>query len=117
MYVVMYVPNSAKEGQSMTTVGIRDLARNASKIVGEVERTGKATVVTRRGRPTVAVVRIDQGELEDLILATAPEFVEAMREGEKEYREGETVPLDEAFARIDAEEAKENAKKPKRRRR
>jgi prevent-host-death family protein len=77
----------------MTTVGIRDLARNASKIIGEVERTGKATVVTRRGRPTVAIVNIDQDELEDLILASAPEFVEAMREAEEEFRAGKTKPL------------------------
>lgn len=95
----------------MTTVGIRDLARHGSKIVGEVERTGKATVVTRRGRPTVAVVPIDQDELENLVLATAPEFVEAMREGEKEYREGNTVPLDEASALIEAEEAEDKPTK------
>ena len=77
----------------MSTIGIRDLARHASQVVEEVERTGKPTLVTRRGRPAVAIVPVAIGDLEDFILATAPEYVEGRRPADEEMRTGKTRSL------------------------
>ena len=54
----------------MSVVSIRDLSRNPSAVVDEVERSGRPAVVTRNGKPVAALVRIDQEALEDWLLAT-----------------------------------------------
>jgi prevent-host-death family protein len=76
-------------------VNVRELARNTSKVIDEVSRRRRATLVTRGGRPVAAVVPIDADALEDWILANAPEFVEGMRLADEEMRQGKTVWLDE----------------------
>lgn len=54
----------------MSVVSIRDLSRNPSAVVDEVERSGRPAIVTRNGKPVAALVRIDQEALEDWLLAT-----------------------------------------------
>lgn len=49
----------------MNVVSIRDLSRNPSAVVDEVERSGRPALVTRNGKPIAALVRIDQDRLED----------------------------------------------------
>jgi prevent-host-death family protein len=89
----------------MNTIGIRELARNTSRVIEDVERSKKPALVTRHGRPAVAVVPIDQDELEDWILANAPEFVQGMKEAERELLEGRTFSLDEVMAEIEGDGA------------
>lgn len=79
-------------------VGIRELSRDTSRIVQEFERTGEPVIVTREGRPIGALVAVDQRRLEDLVLATAPEFVERRRRAEEEVRAGQTQSLRELAA-------------------
>ena len=54
----------------MSLVSIRDLSRNPSAVVDEVERSGRPALVTRNGKPIAALVRIDQDKLEDWLLST-----------------------------------------------
>ena len=54
----------------MSLVSIRDLSRNPSAVVDEVERSGRPALVTRNGKPIAALVRIEQDELEDWLLST-----------------------------------------------
>lgn len=97
----------------MNTIGVRELARNASRVVENVARSKEPALVTRHGRPTVAVVPIDQDELEDWILANAPEFVEGMKEAQRELLAGRTHSLEEVMAEIEDEHtAAKPAKKP-----
>lgn len=77
----------------MAVVGVRELVRNARAVIEEVERTGRPTIVTRRGRLAVALVPLDEREIEDYVLATAPRFVRGMREAERDLREGRTRAL------------------------
>ena len=79
----------------MPTVNVRELARNTSKVIDDVAKRGRATLVTRAGRPVAAVVPINAEALEDWILANAPEFVEGMRLADEEMARGETAWLDE----------------------
>ena len=42
----------------MTTIGVRDLKANASKVIKEVEKLGEEIIITRRGKPCVKLVPI-----------------------------------------------------------
>jgi len=83
----------------VATVNIRELARNTSKVIDDVAKRRRATLVTRGGLPVAAVIPIDAGALEDWILANAPEFVEGMRLADEEMRRGETVSFEELVAK------------------
>jgi prevent-host-death family protein len=85
----------------VAAVGIRDLSRNTTKVVEEVEASRRPTLVTRHGRPVVAIIPVDEDALEDWLLSTAPEFVDAMDEADREYAAGETVDLDELVDELD----------------
>ena len=67
------------ESRPMTTISIRDLGRRPSQVVDEVIRTGRPAIITRHGRPVTAMVALDPDELEDFVLARAPEFARSMR--------------------------------------
>jgi prevent-host-death family protein len=54
----------------VSVVSIRDLSRNPSAVVDEVERSGKPALVTRNGKPIAALVRINPEALEDWLLST-----------------------------------------------
>ena len=87
----------------MATVGIRDLANNASAVVEQVAKTGRPTLVTRRGRPIAALIAVDEDELLDHVLATAPEYLRSMRLTEAEVSEGRRGrPLAEVVAELDS---------------
>lgn len=73
--------------------------------IDEVERTGQPALVTRHGRPAVAIVALDVAGLENLVLANAPGFVRAMRRADEELAHGTTRPLSALLAELDAEEA------------
>jgi prevent-host-death family protein len=79
----------------VATVNVRELARNTSKVIDDVSKRHRPTLVTRAGRPVAAVVPIDSEALEDWILANAPEFVDGMRLADEEMRQGRTYWLDE----------------------
>ncbi|HEV8470137.1 MAG TPA: type II toxin-antitoxin system prevent-host-death family antitoxin [Candidatus Limnocylindria bacterium] len=92
----------------MAAVNVRELARNTSKVIGDVARRKRPTIITRGGRPVAAVVPIDAEALEDWILANSPVFVEGMREADAELRRGETLGMNEAFER-----AEKRARRPR----
>ena len=83
----------------MATVNVRELARNTSKVIDDVSKRRRPTLVTRAGRPVAAVVPIDSDALEDWILANAPEFVEGMRLADEEMRRGQTISYDDLRAK------------------
>jgi len=78
----------------VATVNVRELARNTSKVIDDVSKKHRPTLVTRAGRPVAAVVPIDAEALEDWILANAPEFVEGMRLADEEMGRGDVAWLD-----------------------
>jgi prevent-host-death family protein len=82
----------------MTTVTIRDLQRNPSDVVNEVERSGRLAIVTRNGKPVAAIMAVDEEALEDFVLTNAPGFVKAMRAADVELAAGETTSLDDHLA-------------------
>lgn len=89
----------------MPTVSMRDLARRASEVVEDVVRSGRPALVTRRGHPVAAVVPIAEDELEDWILAHAPEFVEGRRQADEELAHGQTASLERFKETLDTAES------------
>jgi prevent-host-death family protein len=79
----------------VATVNVRELARNTSKVIDDVAKRHRPTLVTRGGRPVAAVVPINADALEDWILANFPEFVDGMRLADEELKSGHVAWLDE----------------------
>ena len=88
----------------MPVVGIRQLARNASAIIHEVSETRRPTVVTDRGKPVGVIYPFDEEDLEDYVLANAPEYVARREQADRDIAEGRTFSLEEALARLEAED-------------
>jgi len=95
----------------MPIVGIRELARRTSELLQQLEQTGDRILITRHGRAVGLIVPLDSEEFEDFVLANAPEFVQAMEEGDRDLAEGRTRPLDKVLAEIEVEEAKRSKRK------
>lgn len=91
----------------MPVIGIRELARQVSRLVGDVESSREPAVITRHGRAVAMIVPVDAGALEDFVLANAPEFVESMRDADRELAAGRTRPLSDLRAELDLEDAAE----------
>ena len=85
----------------MPTTSIRALGRHPSQGVDEVIRTGRPAIVTRHGRPVTAMVALDPDELEDYVLAHAPEFVRSTRAADADLRAGRARPAAEVFGELD----------------
>jgi len=88
----------------MATFSIRELTRNAGRVVDDVSRTRRPALVTRRGTPVAALVPLDPEELEDLVLARAPQILEDLAAGEADIAAGATVALGDALAELDGPE-------------
>jgi prevent-host-death family protein len=61
-------------------------------VIDRVE-AGQAYVVTKRGRPAAVLMPVE--EAEDLVLASADEYVRMRREARTAYAQGRTVNLSE----------------------
>ena len=88
----------------MPVVGIRQLARNASAIIRDVRETRMPTIVTDRGKPVGVIYPFDEEDLEDYVLANAPEYVARREQADRDIAEGRTFSLEEALARLEAED-------------
>jgi prevent-host-death family protein len=86
-------------------VSIRALSRNASGVVDEVARTGRPALVTRHGAPVAAVVPIDEGQLEDMVLARAPEYLDDMVASAEDLAAGRTRSAADVFDELDGADA------------
>jgi prevent-host-death family protein len=84
----------------MSTFSIRDLSRNASRVVDEVTRTGRPALVTKRGELVAAVVPLSPEEVEDYVLAHSPDLIASLAEAERDYAAGRSVSLADALAEL-----------------
>jgi PHD/YefM family antitoxin component YafN of YafNO toxin-antitoxin module len=96
----------------MPIVGIRQLARNASAIIHDVSKTRMPTIVTDRGKPVGVIYPFDEEDLEDYVLANAPEYVARRKQADRDIAEGKTFSLAEGLARLEAEQATAASSKP-----
>ena len=97
----------------MAIVNMRELARSTSRVVDSVHRSGKAALVTRAGRPVVAMIPIDDAALEDWVLAHSPAFVASLRTADADVRAARAMSLDEFLARNPVHRSASAAKRVK----
>lgn len=76
----------------MIEIGIKELKNTASRVIEDVGG-GERVVVTKRGEPAAVIMSIDDAE--DFVLTHAEEFVRMRLSGRKEYKRGESVPLED----------------------
>lgn len=69
----------------MKFVNVRDLRINASLILGQVRR-GEDVVVTYRGKPQVAVIRLTEDMVEDFIVTRNRGLLKSLRNAYLEYK-------------------------------
>jgi prevent-host-death family protein len=84
-------------------VSIRELGRQASRVVSRVRRSRKPAIVTLRGEPVAAVIPLDMDKLEDFVLAQAPSFVAAMRAADEDLAHGRTVGAEKLLEELEAD--------------
>lgn len=89
----------------MPVVGIRELARQVSRLITEVEKSGEPAVITRHGRAVAMIVPVDAAALEDFVLANAPELVEGMHAANAELAAGRTRSLSDLRAGLEREDS------------
>jgi prevent-host-death family protein len=82
----------------MAVVNVRELSRNTSRVIGNVTKSGRPTLITRAGKPVAAILAVEADDWEDWVLANASEFVASMREADNDARHGRTITLDEYIA-------------------
>jgi antitoxin (DNA-binding transcriptional repressor) of toxin-antitoxin stability system len=70
-------------------------------VVDEVIRTGRPAIITRHGRPVTAMVALDPDELEDFVLARAPEFTRSMSDADADLRAGRARPATDVFTELE----------------
>jgi len=83
------------------TVSVRDLQNRASAVLREVTESGRARIVTNRGRPVAILAPIDADELGDWALVQAQGSMDAMLEAERDLAAGDTADLGAFLAELD----------------
>ena len=76
----------------MAEIGVKELKASASAIIENVEG-GAAYVVTKRGRPAAVLLPVE--EAEDLVLASADEYVRMRRAARAAHAKGRSTSLDD----------------------
>jgi len=68
----------------MKFVTLRELKIHTSRVVGRLAKEG--VVVTRRGKPAAALVRLDEALLDEFVLAHHPTLLREVEAARAEYR-------------------------------
>ena len=86
------------------TVSVSRLSDHASRVIREAEETGKATFVTKRGRPVAIIAPVDADGADDPpdhVLANAPEYVASMCQADEARAVGRTSSMADVVADLD----------------
>lgn len=79
------------------TIDATDLRNNLSEAL-ETIASGQTVLVKKRGKLRVAMIDLDQ--YEDLLAASDPENLRAIKEARAEYAAGDVLSFDEVFGDI-----------------
>lgn len=86
----------------MTTTSLADAKNRLSELVSSAEKTHERIVITKNGRPAVAIIAIEdlEGLEETLDMLSDPEEARAVREAIREAEDGDSdsYTMDEMWA-------------------
>ena len=85
----------------MKEVLISEFKAKCIGMINEIQETGETLVITRRGKPVLAIMTWEDYEaiLETLEVLSDDEAVEQLRRSIREVKEGKAIPWEEAKAR------------------
>src|SRR5438105_10805836 len=66
----------------MATITLRELARNTASVIQGIQSSGRPALVTRNGKPVVALVPIDEIALEAWLLKEAADITRTVARGD-----------------------------------
>src|SRR5689334_20788138 len=81
----------------MAFIGIRELSRRLSRVLDDLQEGGEPVVITKQGRPVAALVSVDAGEIESLVLSAATPFQKRREQADKAVAAGEAVRLSDVM--------------------
>jgi len=86
----------------VNTISVRELRPKLSKVIDDIHKKFDRYVITRRGKPEVVMMSIDdyEGLLETLEIESDPEWMADIRQAEKDIKNGKGVSLEEARRRL-----------------
>ncbi|HSZ04249.1 MAG TPA: type II toxin-antitoxin system Phd/YefM family antitoxin [Solirubrobacteraceae bacterium] len=84
----------------MPIVSIRDLAHDMKAVLSRVEEDDETLLVTRNGKPVVAIVPVDQADAERYIVQSAPETIAARKRAESARASRPSYSLDEVAEQL-----------------
>lgn len=83
----------------MKFVNVRDLRVNASRVVKGVSQ-GEDVIVTQRGKPEAAMIRLTEEMIEEFILTRHPRFLKELESAYREYRKKGGISHQAMLARL-----------------
>ena len=81
----------------MKTIDATDLRNNLSDAMSSIGQ-GETLIVKKRGKLQVAMIDLDT--YEDLLAASNPENLRAIKKAREEYKKGDVLAFDEVFGDI-----------------
>ena len=86
----------------MTTISIKELRPKLPSIINNVDKKFDRIVITKRGKPTVVMLSIDDYEstIETLTILSDKAGLKRIKKGMSEIRSGKTIPLSEIKKKI-----------------
>ena len=78
----------------VTTVSLKELRPGLPKVIQRIDRKLDRYVVTRRGKPVVVMLSVDDYDalMETLDILADPQAMAGLRAGERDVRQGKTRP-------------------------
>jgi len=86
----------------VNTISVRELRPKLSQVIDNIHKKFDRYVITRRGKPEVIMMSMDdyEGLLETLEIESDPKWMADIREAQEGMKKGEGVSLEEARRRL-----------------
>lgn len=102
IYSYTYKYSCATRRSRMPFVSMRDLQRQASKVVDEATESGKPVVVTRNGKPVAILTAVDEEAFEDFVMVNLMGIVADVEEAYDASRDGDVRKANDVLSEIRA---------------
>ena len=81
----------------VNTISVRELRPKLSKIIDDIHKKFDRYVITRRGKPEVVMMSIDdyEGLLETLEIESDPELMKRLKKAEEDMKKGKGKSLEQ----------------------
>jgi antitoxin YefM len=81
----------------VNTISVRELRPKLSKVMNNIHKKFDRYVITRRGKPEVIMMSIDdyEGLLETLEIESDPELMKRLKKAEEDMRKGKGKSLEQ----------------------